>query len=328
MTSKPTGAYGPDDGLVDYILGITFEIWEERGVELINQYYGPDTVVYALDGITRGAAKMIEGTNAMLAAYPDRLLVADDVIWSGSREQGYYSSHRIVSPMTNKGPTAFGPATNRKVRILTIADCVVENGVITLEWLIRDNHALVQQLGHEPVDCAKIVAATRNAEGNAWINDESARLRSLGVPAGASALADPVLSIAEFASQVIVNNWAHGDEQLSKAAYAPYAVQHRSPIELYSGRMSIADHYARLRAAIDVVGVSVDHIAVQPADSEGLHVAARWCVTGTHRGDYLGVSATSRPVFILGSTHWRIEAGRVAMEWTVFDGLGVLSQLV
>jgi hypothetical protein len=33
-------------------------------------------------------------------------------------------------------------------------------------------------------------------------------------------------------------------------------------------------------------------------------------------------------VFLLGGTHWRIENGRIAVEWTVFDGLGVLSQLV
>jgi hypothetical protein len=163
MTTDGTGAYGADDKLVDYILGITFEIWEQRKVGLIHQYYDADIAVYALDGITRGASGMVDGTNAMLAAYPDRLLLVDDVIWSGTHEDGYYSSHRIVSPMTNKGPTLFGPATGKRVRILTIADCVVENGVITGEWLIRDNHALVAQLGHDPVACARVVADRRSA---------------------------------------------------------------------------------------------------------------------------------------------------------------------
>jgi predicted ester cyclase len=328
MTDTPKGAYGADDGLVDYILGITFEIWEQRGVELINQYYGKDTVVYGLDGIARGAAQMIDGTNVMLAAYPDRLLIADDVIWSGSREDGYYSSHRIVSPMTNNGPTLFGPATGKKVRIMTIADCVVEEGVITLEWLLRDNHALVTQLGHDPVDCAKNFGAARNDESNAWIATEIDRLRDAGIPEFGRAMADPASSTAEFALQVIANNWSLGDAGATASAYAPYAVQHRSPIELHSGRAAIAAHFAELRNGISVAGVSVDHIAVQPADSEGLHVAARWSVAGTHTGDYLGLAATDRPVYVLGSSHWRIEAGKIALEWTVFDGLGVLSQLV
>lgn len=328
MTVTPKGAYGADDGLVDYILGITFEIWEQRGVELVNQYYGENTVVYGLDGVTRGAAQMIDGTNAMLAAYPDRLLIADDVIWSGSREEGYYSSHRIISPMTNNGPTLFGPATGKKVRIMTIADCVVEEGVITLEWLLRDNHALVTQLGHDPIDCAKIIAAGRNDESNAWIAAEIDRLRDVGIPELGRTVSGPVSSTAEFALQVLANNWSHGDDQVAASAYSPYAVQHRSPIELYSGRESIAAHFAELRNGISVAGVSVDHIAVQPADSEGLHIAARWCVAGTHTGDYLGLAATDRPVYVLGSSHWRIEADKIALEWTVFDGLGVLSQLV
>jgi predicted ester cyclase len=328
MTDTPKGAYGADDGLVDYILGITFEIWEQRGVELINQYYGADTVVYGLDGITRGAAQMIEGTNAMLAAYPDRLLIADDVIWSGSREEGYYSSHRIISPMTNDGATLFGPATGKKVRIMTIADCVVEEGVITLEWLLRDNHALITQLGFDPIECAKIIAERRNAESNNWIESEISRLTANGVPEFDSALADPMTSTAAFALQALANNWTQGDETLMSAVYSSYAVAHRSPIELYSGRAAISGHFSQLRRAIDVSGVSVDHVCVQPADSEGLNVAIRWSAAGTHGGDYLGFAATNRPVFVLGSTHWRIENDKVAAEWTVFDGLGVLSQLV
>ncbi|MGI9270251.1 MAG: ester cyclase, partial [Woeseiaceae bacterium] len=99
-------------------------------------------------------------------------------------------------------------------------------------------------------------------------------------------------------------------------------------IELYSGRKAISAHYSKLRRAIDVRGISVDHVCVQPADSEGLHVAVRWTAAGTHAGDYLGLPATDRPVYLLGSTHWRIENDKIASEWTVFDGLGVLSQLV
>ena len=328
MTEKPKGAYGADDGLVDYILGITFEIWEQRGIGLIDQYYGADTIVYGLDGITRGAEQMIEGTRAMLEAYPDRLLLPDAVIWSGSRADGYYSSHRIVSPMTNEGPTLFGPATGRKVRILTIADCVVEEGVITLEWLLRDNHALVTQLGFDSIKCARIIAESRNGEGDAWIHTEIARLAETGIQELVSEPVDPTTSAAVFALQTLSNNWTQGDEALTSAAYSPYAVAHRSPIELYSGRTAISGHYTDLRSAFNVHGLTVDHICVQPADSEGLHVAVRWSLAATHEGDYKGCSATGRPVFILGSTHWRIENGKVATEWTVFDGLGVLSQLV
>jgi predicted ester cyclase len=322
------GAYGAEDGLVDYILGITFEIWEQRRLELIHQYYGENTVVFGLDGITRGAATMVEGTRAMLDAFPDRLLLADDVIWSGTREGGFYSSHRIISPMTNSGPTQFGPATGKKVRILTIADCVVEDGVITQEWLLRDNHALVSQLGHDSLQAARIVAERRDAKSDEWIAAEIKRLIGAGVPGRRPNSVKPANSTEDFATQVLANNWVAGEQGSQDAAYAPYAVLHRSPIELYSGQDAIAAHYSHLRNAFDIAGLTIDHVAVQPADSEGLHLAVRWTAAGKHVGDYLGVAATMRPVFLLGSTHWRIENNRIAIEWTVFDGLGVLSQLV
>ena len=35
MNAPKQGAYGANDDLVDYILGITFEIWEAGGVDLI-----------------------------------------------------------------------------------------------------------------------------------------------------------------------------------------------------------------------------------------------------------------------------------------------------
>ena len=234
MTSNQSGAYGADNTLVDYILGITYEIWEERKIQLIKQYYGADTVVYALDGITRGAAAMIDGTQAMLESFPDRLLLADDVIWSGNQRDGYYSSHRIISPMTNKGPTIFGPPTGRHASIMSIADCVVENGVITREWLLRDNHALIVQLGYDPFGAAKIVARRRNKESRTWIESEIERLTDAGIPEQGSGIADPSTSVEEFVLQMISNNLAGGDDPLACLGYAPYAVMQRSPIELYS----------------------------------------------------------------------------------------------
>ena len=321
MTSTNRGAYSADDSLVDYILGITFEIWEERKVDLIDHYYGPQTVVYSLDGITRGANAMIDGTNAMLEAFPDRLLLGDDVIGKGDAYKGY-SSHRVLSPMTNTGQSMFGPATGKQVRIMNMADCVVEDGVIVLEWLARDNLALVRQLGFDAHKAASVAAAGHTDELLCWFDEESARLT-----AGAST--KRFEEIADVDSQsVLLANWMSGDAATLDSAYAPYAVMHRSPVETVSGRESIASHYTRLRKAFNIAGASVDHVCSQVGGSNVHHVASRWAVCGEHQGDYLGISATGKPVYILGVTHRRIVDGRIAVEWTVFDSLGVMAQLL
>ncbi len=317
MTATQHGAYGADDDLVDYILGITFEIWEQGGVDLIGQYYGPDTVVYGLDGITHGSQAVIDGTNAVLAAFPDRLLLADDVIAEGDSHAGY-SSHRVVSPMTNTGDSMFGPATGKALRIMNMADCVVEDAVITREWLARDNLALVRQLGFDTRECAGLLRARQTPELLRWFEDETARLAS----------ADAGPDVHSPSQELLRALWQSGDTSVLETAYAPYAVMHRSPVEIVSGRDSIIDYHARLREVFDVSAASVDHVVEQPAGSNATHVATRWALSGKHVGEFLGTRATGRPVYIMGVTHRRIVDGRIAVEWTVFDSLGVLSQLL
>ncbi len=321
MPSPSAGAYTADHSLVDYILGITYEIWEEGRVDLIDQYYAHDTIVYAMDGVTRGAAAMIDGTNAMLAAFPDRLLLGDDVIGEGDSRRGY-SSHRVLSPMTNTGDTVFGPASDRHVRIMNMADCVVEDAVIVREWLVRDNMALVRQLGCNVEDSARLVASKRTPELADWFDQESARLESAGAPANGS-------DVAGIDAQGLLHAlWVSGDDATTESSYAHYAVLHRSPVEVVSGRPAILDHYRTLREAFEITGVSVDHTCCRPAAGNVDHVATRWAVCGKHRGEWMGVSPVGQPVYIMGVTHRRIVDGRVAVEWTVFDSLALLAQVL
>ncbi len=327
MTDQKTtaGAYGAQDDIVDYILGITFEIWEARGIELIDQYYDPETTVYALDGITHGAAEAITGTRNMLVTFPDRLLLGDDVITSGDCVRGY-SSHRVLSPATNTGDSIFGSATGRHVRFMNMADCVVEDAVVTLEWLARDNFALVEQLGFDPLASARIVASRRTSELDEWFVSEAARVASVGIESdGAPFAAD---GIPEFARGVLGASWVTGDQALQEAAYAPYAVAHRSPVHTLSGRKSVINHYAALRSAFSVSGLSVDHTCVQKWGERGYRVAVRWAIGATHVGEYQSIAPTDKPVFVFGVTHWRIVEGRIVSEWTVFDTLAVMGQLV
>lgn len=325
MTERRTGAYGPDDDIVHYILGITYEIWEERGVDLIHQYYAKDCVVWGLDGITHGAQSVVDGTWATLAAFPDRKLIAEHVIWSGTREDGYYTSHRLLSMATNEGPTVYGPATGSRIRMTNIADCVIEDGVITREWLIRDNMMFATQLAADPLDAARDMGARRTAEHQAWLDGESARTRSVTVPA--TTVVDPVEDPTAFAWRVLTACWT-GDRATFDTLHAPYCVLHRSPFRHYSGRAEVFDYYQSLRRIIGDLHFSVDHVATQPLSTNGIDIAVRWSVSGTHAGTVMGVPPTGRPIYILGVTHWRCIAGRIAIEMTVFDDLAVLSQVL
>jgi len=327
MNTGRKGAYGPDNDIVDYILGITFEIWEERGVELIQQYYAEDCVVWGLDGITHGANEIVDATYATLEAFPDRNLLAEHVIWAGNREDGFYTSHRLLSKATNEGPTVFGPATGKPIRMTNIADCFIENGVITKEWLVRDNMMFATQLAADPIAAARDMRERRTDEHQAWLDAESERVRGAAPAEHGGGPVSPVDDPAAFAHAVFTSCWT-ADKTTFDHAHAPYCVLHRSPFRHYSGRDAVFGYYESLHAILADVRFSVDHVAAQTFSSNGTDIAVRWSVTGAHAGEVMGVAPTGREIYILGVTHWRCVAGRIAMEFTVFDDLAVLSQIV
>ena len=99
---KSTDSYGADSDLVDFILGITFEIWEQGQVEKIHHYYAADCEVYSLEGMTENAATMVSNTHATLASFPDRLLIADDVITTGTAKKSFSSQPDSTGPFPHK----------------------------------------------------------------------------------------------------------------------------------------------------------------------------------------------------------------------------------
>lgn len=327
MTRGRKGAYGADDDIVDYILGITFEIWEERGVDLIRQYYADDCIVWGLDGITHGARAVVDATWATLDAFPDRKLLAEHVIWSGNREDGYYTSHRLLSMATNEGPTVYGPATGARIRMTNIADCVIEDGVITREWLVRDNMMFATQLSADPIEAARSMRANRSVEHQQWLDEEHSRVAAIELPDDVTAAVGPSENAEAFTWRALWSAWT-GNRTVFDTLHAPYCVLHRSPFRHYSGRGEVFGYYETLREILGQPAFSVDHIATQPFSSNGVDIAVRWTAAGTHEGEVMGIAPTGKPMFILGITHWRCIAGRIAIEMTVFDDLAVLSQLL
>jgi predicted ester cyclase len=319
------GTAGPFRNLADYILGITHEIWESRQVERIRDYYARDCVVYMPGAVQRGVDIVVRNTYDSLVAYPDRLLIADDVVWSHDGTGHFYSSHRITSHMTNLGASPFGPATGRRVRVRTIADCVVEAGVITREWLVRDNWNLLTQLGLDPHGIAAARAATPVAdEYSHWLAAERARVRqSSGSQHAVTRFTHQ--RIFEFSLTNLRNFWIDGDAEQFAAQYAPYAVLHDSA-PVASGVGAIRAHAAMLRRAFEDVALTVDHVCVVPRDRGTTDVAVRWTLDARHAGDLWGLPASGRYVTILGITHWHLVANRIAAEWSIYDRLDVLTQ--
>jgi predicted ester cyclase len=89
-----------------------------------------------------------------------------------------------------------------------------------------------------------------------------------------------------------------------------------------SGAQAMKQVFGRLLRAFPDL-----HIAVEDVIEEGDRLVSRNVVTGTHRGDHMGLAPTGRPVaydeiFIL-----RFADGRIVETWGVVDVLAQLRQL-
>lgn len=69
------------------------------------------------------------------------------------------------------------------------------------------------------------------------------------------------------------------------------------------------------------------HWTIDEIFSAGDRVVTRWTGTGTHVGELMGIPATDRPISVEAITIHRIERGKIAEEWTVWDALGLLQQI-
>ena len=127
---------------VDWIIGITHEIWEEKGIGKLYDYYANTIKIHTSDRMIYGREAVFAMTIEALAGYPDRRLYGDEVIWGGNDVEGLYSSHRLTHVGTNRGWSVYGPPTGKRVRYSGVADCFCKRNMVVEEWIIRDELTL------------------------------------------------------------------------------------------------------------------------------------------------------------------------------------------
>jgi len=69
------------------------------------------------------------------------------------------------------------------------------------------------------------------------------------------------------------------------------------------------------------------HYVLDDMVVEGDKVAARYTMTGTHKGEFMGIPATNRKVTVRAMSIDRIVGGKFVEEWGMFDTLSLMHQL-
>ncbi|ASJ74223.1 ester cyclase [Granulosicoccus antarcticus] len=305
----------------DYIISITKEIWEDRGIATLNQYYSTDIVVRSTAGVVVGNQGVIAATLSTLAEFPDRTLLAEDVIWSGSPEEGMLSSHRLYSTATHSGDGVYGRATGKRLGYRAIADCHAINNQINDEWLIRDQGAVVRQLGWDPADFAR---------------DQIARE---GGPEQCAPLFSPAIDKpGPYKGKGNDNEWgqryAELLERLMNADLAAIPVEYDRACQLeYPGGMTGHSHgdvdrfWTGLRASFPNAQFRIEHQIGRDDPLMPPRAAIRWSLQGKHDGWGAYGAPSGADVYIMGICHAEFGPWGLRREFVLFDETAIWKQI-
>lgn len=303
-----------------YIRVITDRIWEGGRIDDIRTYYSDPCIVDTPAAVSTTVQAVIDGTRATLAMFPDRRLLAEDIIASGDDVGGYLSSHRIISTMTHRGDGVFGQASGRRVHARTIADCVCKGNRVVHEWLVRDQGAIAMQVGLQPRQLAQT-----------WLDQRGGWSKPVAGPApdGYRSHVDPHPSAQAYAQSI--EAMARG--QTFATSLYDEAVHHIGPCETTRyGHAEVASYWQSLFAALQVDRFDIEHLVLNQGDGRPERVALRWRAQARHtnHGADDGVlgPASGQSVEVMGINHVELVGGKVLREWALIDEVALWMQVL
>ncbi len=311
----------------DYIIGVTKEIWEDRGVATLNHTYAADIPVRTPMGVGVGNQAVIASTMATIHEFPDRQLYGEDVIYSGDPEGGYLSSHRLLTTATHAQDGAFGPATGRRFVARVIADCAALADTIYDEWLVRDYGGIVRQLGMEPQDYARSLikregGPERAARPFTPQTDVQGRYHGKGNNnAWGQSYADTLI-------RIMGTDFAHIHASYDRAVIGEYSGAHQA-----IGCKAVTAFWVGLRSAFPSAIFAIHHCIGMEGGMMPPRAAIRWSLDGTHDGWGAFGRPTGARVHVMGMSHAEFgpfgpDGVGLRREFTLYDEVAIWKQIL
>ncbi len=314
--------------IIDYIVRITYKIWEDRDVEYIGDTYCDASQVFDDYGLQHGCQKIIQDTHHTTGAFSDIKLIADEVVWAGDDEVGFHTSHRTLIRGTNDGDSRYGPATGKTIDVLVIANCVALENEIFLEHVLYNNSSMLQQLGHRLEDLVPGLVASAPA---GWPRDQAVwdQLRAAARPEQPLSVASPIdgFDVDRFIRNTFDQLWHQRDTDVLAQAYArdfPFC----GPTDrAFSDTAAYRQLIRSVRQALPDLQGQVDEVYWMGNEHEGYLSSVRWSAEATHSGAGMFGEPTGKPVQLWGISQQEIRHGKIRREWMLFNELDVMMQL-
>jgi len=306
----------------DFILGITKEIWEDRGIATLRNYYAPDIIVRSPASVVVGNQGVIAATMATLAEFPDRTLLGEDVIWTGTPEEGMLSSHRLLSQATHLGDGVYGAASGRKLSYRIIADCHAQNNQINDEWLVRDQGAIVRQMGLDPASYARDMIS-REGGSDACVKPLTPQIDRPGPYRGKGNDNEWGQKYADMVTRLMAGDFSLITTEYDRACQLEYAGGVTG-----HGRGDADRFWMGLRASFPHAEFKIHHVIGNDDAMMSPRAALRWSLDGKHDGWGSFGTPTHAKVYLLGMSHAEFGPWGLRREYTLFDETSIWKQII
>ena len=187
---------------------------------------------------------MVRFTLQTLHMFPDRQLLGEDVIGSEDEPGTFYSSHRILSTMTHQGDGFFGPPTGKEVHTRIIADCICRENKVIDEWMVRDQSAIVKQIGLDPKEFSLRLAEDWKNSGQPLLTADDLVNRWTGPPDSGQASGIVEKLIATYTSV-----WENSELRLLEQSHDRACQVHSPGANTLHGRKQLTDFLTGYQAS-------------------------------------------------------------------------------
>ena len=306
----------------EYILKITKQIWEDKDVNSIANFYTKNIPVRSPFGVTYGYKPVIDATFATLKEFPNRQLLGEDIIWNLDSDSGYHSSHRILSKGTHLGEGSYGKPTGKDIYYRVIADCACKNNQVYDEWIVRDQGAMVRQLGFTPKEFAKKIIENEGGleQANELFNSKSdtkseykpniAPKNSIGI------------KYSNILNKIFTSDYNFSDYARAASIYWPGN-------KIGHGREDIEKFWKSLKEAFSNFKFSIEHIGYLEEEGKNPKASIRWFLNANHSNKTSDFGkATNKNIFIMGINHAEIIDENVIRECVLFDEVAIWKQIL
>ena len=306
----------------DYILKITKQIWEGKNVDSIGEFYTDNIPVRSPFGITYGNKPVIEATYNTLKEFPNRQLLGEDVIWNGNDDKGYHSSHRILSKGTHLGDGFYGKPTGKDIYYRVIADCACKDNQVYDEWIVRDQGAMVRQIGYTPKEFAQIMIDKEGGlEKAKKLFDKNDIKPSDYYPINVEK-SSPGENYSKILSKVFEGGYDFKDYNRASNIYWPGN-------KLGHGREDISKFWNSLKDIFTDIKFTIEHVGYLDESNKNPRASIRWFLEGMHSNDSEDYGKkTNSKLFIMGINHVELNQDGVIREWVLFDEVAIWKQIL